>query len=226
MDQLPTRSSDNLIWIDLEFTNLDPASAYIMQAAMIVTTADLVPIPPPGVPLEVGGLLFDVHLDAAMAATASEWVKENQAEQLKRSQSSDAVPIAQVEQLFLGYLLATCEVPDDKRTRPLLCGNSVHGDLRFIARHMPQLEQLISFRLLDVTSFKEITRRWVPQWEFKKTDATIKQWYPAPIGLEGAAHDALYDIKGSIAELNFYRHHLFVEQARRAPTTPSQPPAG
>ena len=70
MDQLPTRSPDNLIWIDLEFTNLDPASAYIMQAAMIVTTADLVPIPPPGVPLEVGGLLFE---EGRRRAAAGGW---------------------------------------------------------------------------------------------------------------------------------------------------------
>lgn len=211
---LPERSPDNLIWIDLEFTNLDPATSYIMQAAMIVTTADLVPIPPPGVPAEIGGLLFDVHLDGAMAATASPWVRENQAEQLSRSQSAEALPVAQVQELFVAYLLATCEVPDDKRSRPLLCGNSVHGDHRFIARHMPRLDDLLSFRLMDVTSVKELTRRWVPTWEFKKTDGTIKTWYPGPIGLEGSAHNALYDIKGSIAELNFYRHHMFVPEAR------------
>lgn len=220
---LPERSPDNLIWIDLEFTNLDPATSFIMQAAMIVTTADLVPIPPPGVPPEVGGLLFDVHLDAAQAATASEWVRENQAEQLARSQSAEALPVGQVQELFVAYLLATCEVPEDKRSRPLLCGNSVHGDHRFIARHMPRLEDLLSFRLMDVTSFKELARRWVPQWEFKKTDGTIKTWYPGPIGLEGGAHDALYDIKGSIAELNFYRQHLFVPEARpkAAPERPT-----
>lgn len=211
----PTRNAQNLIWIDLEFTNLDPASAYIMQAAMIITTPDLVPIPPPGIPEEVGGLLYDVHLDAAKAATASVWVRENQAEQLKRSQGDDALPNDKVEEVFLAYLLSACEVPSSKRDRPLLCGNSVHGDYRFICKHMPKLEDLLSFRLLDVTTLKEIARRWCPDLEFRKTDETIKQWYPGKADLHGEAHDALYDIKGSIAELNFYRHTMFGAEAKK-----------
>ncbi|MBX3468435.1 MAG: oligoribonuclease [Planctomycetes bacterium] len=216
----PTRSADNLIWIDLEFTNLDPAAAYIMQAAMIVTTPDLVPIPPPGIPEEVGGLLFDVHLSADQAATASDWVRQNQAEQLRRSQGEEAVPVDRVEELFVAYLLTACEVPASKRDRPLLCGNSVHGDYRFICRHMPQLENLLSFRLLDVTTLKEIARRWCPDLEYRKTDDTIKEWYPGRVALEGEAHDALYDIKGSIAELNYYRHRLFADPARRGAVAP------
>lgn len=209
------RNANNLIWIDLEFTNLDAATAYIMQAAMIVTTPDLVPLPPPGIAEEVGGLLYDVQLDARMAGTASDWVKENQAEQLARSQGPDAFPIAKVQELFVAYLLATCEVPASKRDRPLLCGNSVHGDLRFITHHMPELERLLSFRLCDVTTIKELVRRWCPQHEFKKLDDGIKHWYPGRgAQLQGGAHDALYDIKASIAELAFYRHHVFGQDAR------------
>jgi oligoribonuclease len=216
----PARNAQNLIWIDLEFTNLDPASAYIMQAAMIITTPDLVPIPPPGIPEEVGGLLYDVHLDASMAATASEWVRQNQAVQLQRSQGEEAIPVQQVEELFLAYLLTACEVPASTRDRPLLCGNSVHGDYRVICRHMPRLEELLSFRLLDVTTVKEIARRWVPDEEYRKTDETIKQWYPGKAELHGEAHDALYDIKGSIAELNFYRHHVFAPACRKGAVPP------
>lgn len=216
----PTRSTDNLIWIDLEFTNLDPASAYIMQAAMIITTPDLVPIAPPGIPETVGGLLYDVHLSPEQAATASDWVRQNQAEQLRRSQGEDALPVDKVEELFVGYLLTACEVPANKRDRPLLCGNSVHGDYRFLCRHMPRLENLLSFRLLDVTTIKEIARRWCPDLEYRKTDETIKEWYPGPIELVGEAHDALYDIKGSIAELNYYRHVIFGDAARKGAVAP------
>lgn len=210
----PERAADNLIWIDLEFTHLDPQVGHIMQAAMIVTTSDLVPIPPAGVPPEVGGLLYDVHLTAEAAGTASEWVLANQAEQLARSQGEAAVPVKQVQDLFVDYLLATCEIPDAIRLRPLLSGNSVHGDMKFVAQHLPKLEALLSFRLLDVTTIKEIARRWAPQLEFNKTAETIKEFYPGPIQLEGEAHDALYDIKGSIAELNFYRKHLFGDSVR------------
>ncbi len=209
------RRAENLIWIDLEFTNLDPTQGFIMQAAMIVTSPDLEPIPPPGIPEDVGGLLYDVHLTAAQAATASDWVRTNQAEQLRRSQGEDALPVVKVEDLFTGYLLATCEVPEAKRDRPLLSGNSVHGDNAFIAHHMPRLDALTSFRLLDVTTIKELARRWAPDLEFRKNDETIRQWYPGKTGLQGEAHDALYDIKASIAELAFYRKHLFSQAALR-----------
>jgi oligoribonuclease len=218
----PTRNAQNLIWIDLEFTNLDPSSAYIMQAAMIITTPNLVPIPPPGIPEEVGGLLYDVHLTTDMAATASEWVRGNQAEQLKRSQGDEALPVQKVEELFIAYLLTACEVPESKRDRPLLCGNSVHGDYRFVCRHMPKLEELLSFRLLDVTTIKEISRRWCPGLEYRKVDDTIKRWYPGNAELHGEAHDALYDIKGSIAELNYYRHHVFANEAKAGAVPPRQ----
>lgn len=210
------RSAEHLIWIDLEFTNLDPTHGFIMQAAMIVTSKDLVPIPPPGVAPEVGGLLYDVLLSPEQVATASDWVRQNQAEQLARSQGPDAVALETVQDLFVAYLLHCCEVPDDIRCRPLLSGNSVHGDQAYIERHMPRLNELLSFRLLDVTTIKELARRWCPELEFNKNDGTIRQWYPSPIELAGQAHDALYDIKGSIAELNFYRRHVFAEAARGA----------
>ncbi|MCA8925181.1 MAG: hypothetical protein KDD82_25450 [Planctomycetes bacterium] len=208
------RSAQNLVWVDLEFTNLDPSVGFIMQAAMIVTTKDLVPIPPPGFDPTVGGLLYDVSLTPGQASTASAWVRENQADQLARSQGEEALPIHQVEDLFIGYLLATCEIPDDKRQRPLLAGNSVHGDFGFIRRHMTRLEDLLSFRLLDVTSLKEIARRWLPKSEYVKNPATIKRWYPGEVELKGEVHDALFDIKASLAEANFYRHHLFVPECR------------
>lgn len=216
----PDRRSDHLIWIDLEFTTLDPAQAFIMQAAMIVTTRDLVPIPPPGIPPQQGGLLYDVFIAPEQAATASDWVRVNQAAQLARSQGEEALPVEKVEELFLGYLLHACAVPDSKRDRPLLSGNSVHGDARLIARQMPRLDDLLSFRLLDVTSIKELARRWTPALEFHKNDDTIRRWYPGPVVLEGEAHDALYDIKASIAELNFYRHHLFAPEARQGAVPP------
>jgi len=208
------RSAEHLIWIDLEFTTLDPAAGFIMQAAMIVTTRDLVPLPPPGIAPEVGGLLYDVQLSADQAATASEWVRQNQRDQLARSQGELAVSVDRVEDLFMGYLLHFCEVPEAIRERPLLAGNSVHGDRRYLEVHMPRLTRLMSFRQLDVTTIKELARRWAPALEFNKNAETIRRWYPSAIEVEGGAHDALFDIKGSVAELNFYRNHLFVPGAR------------
>jgi oligoribonuclease len=210
------RSADNLVWIDLEFTNLDPATSFIMQAAMIVTTPDLVVIPPPSARRGELGLLSDVQLNASQANTASEWVRQNQSEHLKRSQGPNALPVGEVEQQFVDYLMATCEVPQDIRSRPILCGNSVHGDHGFISHHMPDLCNRLSFRLIDVTGIKELAKRWCPALEYRKTDATIREWFPGAAELAGEAHDALYDIKASIAELNFYRQKVFVPALRGA----------
>ena len=138
----------------------------------------------------------------------------NQKKQLARSLSEDAFPVEKVEGFFVGYLLATCEVPDNQALRPMLSGNSVHGDYRYIKHHMPALDELLSFRLVDVTTLKELARRWCPKLVFSKNGETIRASYPGEIELKGTAHDALYDIKGSIAELAFYRKHLFGKAAQ------------
>jgi oligoribonuclease len=206
------RTGDNLIWIDMEFSHLDPNVGSICQAAMIVTGPDLTPLPPPGIDPRVGGLLYDIRIEQRHVDHASEWVRAHQADQLKRSlEGEDALPVETVEELFIGYLLATCEVPENKALRPILAGNSVHGDQRYIKKQMPRLDELLSFRLLDVTTLKELARRWAPRLVFSKNDETIKQWYPGDIELKGGAHDALYDIKGSIAELCFYRKTVLAQ---------------
>jgi oligoribonuclease len=218
--EVPARSADNLIWIDLEFSDLDPTRGGICQASMIVTTGGLQPLPPGGIAPKVGGLLYDVRITDDQAKNASEWVKANQKDQLVRSTSEEAFPVEIVEEFFVAYLLTTCAVPDNKALRPMLSGNSVHGDLRYIKEHMPRLDELLSFRLIDVTTLKELARRWCPKQVFSKNAETIRQWYPGEIDVVGAAHNALYDIKGSIAELAFYRKHLFgkVAHAGKRPT--------
>lgn len=214
MSEPITRTAGNLVWIDLEFTELDPSVGAIMQAAMIVTRPDLTPVPPPGIPAEIGGLQFTIEMSEEQVATASDWVKVNQKEHLTESRGPNAVPVGQVEELFIAYLLVCSEIPDHVRARPLLAGNSVHGDRNYLARYMPKLVDLLSYRLLDVSGFKELASRWCPKLEFNKNPETIRRWYPADVEVKGAVHDALFDIKGSIAELNFYRDQLFVPAAR------------
>jgi oligoribonuclease len=208
------RTLQNLIWIDLEFTDLDPGQGQIMQAAMIVTRADLTPIPPPGIEAEVGGLQFDVSMTQEQADSASDWVKANQAKHLAASLAPDALSVANVEEFFVAYLLTCCEIPDSVPKRPLLAGNSVHADRSYLQRFMPNLTALLSYRNLDVSTLKEIAARWAPDLEFNKNPESIRKWYPADVQVKGAVHDALFDIKGSISELSFYRGRLFAEIAR------------
>jgi oligoribonuclease len=214
MSEALERTSGNLVWIDLEFTDLDPSRGAIMQAAMIVTRPDLTPIPPPGVPPEEGGLQFAISLSEDQISTASEWVQANQKEHIEECRGPNALPVERVEELFIAYLLVCSEIPDSIRSRPLLSGNSIHGDRNYLARYMPKLIELLSYRLLDVSGFKELASRWAPKLEFNKNPETIRRWYPADVEVKGAVHDALFDIKGSIAELNFYREQMFVPSAR------------
>ena len=217
----PTESNPlNLIWCDLEFTHLDLARTRVLQAAMLVTTPDLEPVPPrrPGAnreadptptegPLE--GLNHLVRITPEEAASASDWVRANQAELLARCQTDAALPPAEVERRMIDYLEATC-VPtgSGEESKPLLAGNTVHMDRAVLERCMPELARRLHYRLVDVSGLKELRRRWYPGVpEFEKP-TMARDWLP-DLSLEGEEHDALFDVKCSLAELRYYRETLF-----------------
>ena len=206
----------NLVWCDLEFTHLDLDRARVMQAAMLVTTPELEVIAPPGLrapadaPIE--GLEFLVAIRPDEAELASDWVQANQGELLARCQGEGALHPAEVERRLIEYVVAACgtaEVPPgSSREQPLLAGNSVHKDLAVLERCMPALAARLHYRLVDVSGLKELRRRWYPQVpEFDK-DTMAGHWLP-DLSLSGAEHDALYDVKCSLAELRYYRSTLF-----------------
>lgn len=220
MDATTASPSDrtplNLVWCDLEFTHLDLDRARVMQAAMLVTTPELEVIAPPGArpgaapPAE--GLEFLVALRPDEAALASEWVQANQGELLARCQGEGALPPAEVERRLIDYVVSACGTagvrPGSVREQPLLAGNSVHKDLAVLERCMPALAARLHYRLVDVSGLKELRRRWYPQVpEFDK-DVMARDWLP-DLPLSGAEHDALYDVKCSLAELRYYRRTLF-----------------
>lgn len=209
----------NLVWLDFEFTTIELPHAAIMQAALIVTDAELRPIPPPAdlVPGNPHGLCFDLALTPEQAATASDWVRENQAEQLRRCVDGPGTwPLRTVERLFAAYVTAACtldagEAPprtgnaaDDK---PVLAGNSVHNDYFLVQAHLPALAALLSYRLVDVSTLKELVRRWAPELLFDKT-TMVQANLPDGLRGDGEKHDALHDVECSIAELAYYRRVL------------------
>lgn len=200
----------NLVWCDLEFTNLELDRTRILQAAMLVTTPELEPVPPPGGSAE--GLCHFVRITPAEAELASDWVKANQGELLALCQTEAAVPPAEVERHLLSYVEATCghdAGPEGApAARPLLAGNSIHMDKAVLERCMPKLSRGLHYRLVDVSGLKELRRRWYPGVpEFDKA-AMARDWLP-DLTLEGGEHDALYDVKCSLAELRYYRARLF-----------------
>jgi oligoribonuclease len=169
---------NNLIWVDMEMTGLQPDSDRIIEIAMLVTDSQL------GV-IATGPVLV-VHQPAEVLAAMDSWNKSTHAKTglIERVRASDLTE-AQAELQALEFLAA--HVPAS--TSPM-CGNSICQDRRFLARWMPRLEAYFHYRNLDVSTLKELVRRWKPELKgFSK---------------EGK-HEALADILESLEELRFYR---------------------
>ena len=183
------RSDDNLVWIDLEMTGLMPDTDRIIEIAVIVTD--------PSLAHRVAGPVFairqsDATLDAMDAWNKGTHGRSGLIDRVKASLVDEAQAEAQVIEFLKQY------VPKGKSP---MCGNSICQDRRFLARQMPQLEKFFHYRNLDVSTLKELARRWAPSVSesFSKT----------------GAHLALADIQESIRELKHYRQHLFAQQFTR-----------
>jgi oligoribonuclease len=177
--------SERLVWIDCEMTGLDLEADALIEVAALVTDFDLqvlgdgvdIVIKPPAAALEqMIPFVRDMH-------TSSELIEE----------LDDGVTLAEAEDLVLAYVREHC--PND--SRPPLAGNTVATDRAFLARDMPALEQFLHYRIVDVSSIKELSRRWFP-----------RAYYNAPA--KGGNHRALADIRESIEELRYYREAVFV----------------
>ena len=176
------KSDSNLIWIDLEMTGLYPDRDRIIEIAVVVTDAQ--------VTLRVEGPVFAIHqsdatLDAMDAWNKGTHGKSGLIERVKASVVDEAAAEAQLIAWLKQY------VPAGKSP---MCGNSICQDRRFMANTMPALESFFHYRNLDVSTLKELARRWKPAIldGFKKAQA----------------HTALADIHESIDELVYYRQHL------------------
>ncbi len=178
-----------LAWIDLEMTGLRPERDKILEIASIVTDGEL--------NLVAEGPSLVIHHPQHCLQDMSDWVLQ----QHTRSGLLDEVRESKIytedaEQATLDFLCAHC-LPG---IAPL-CGNSVWQDRAFLVGAMPRVVAYLHYRLIDVTAFKEVIRRWYPrnpQSDFKKRDA----------------HRAYDDIKESVAELRYYRDHFFISQGR------------
>ncbi|MDP3889335.1 MAG: oligoribonuclease [bacterium] len=175
----------NLVWIDLEMTGLDPNTDVILEIASIVTDSHLTV-------LEEGPHVV-IHQPDEKLNKMNEWVREQHTrsgllEQVRES----TITIAQAEEKTLSFLRGHC-----KPEIAPLCGNSVWQDRAFMSKYTPRIVNFLYYRIIDVTSVKEIALRWYPDdvhATFKKKDT----------------HRALEDIRESIAELRHYRKYFFV----------------
>ena len=174
--------SDHLIWIDLEMTGVDPENHVILEIATIVTDGQL--------ELVAEGPCLAINYPEAVLSNMDEWSRSHhQASGLIDRVKTSPLDCGQAEQETLDFLRVHCQ----ERQSPL-CGNSIWQDRRFLARYMPALHEFFHYRTIDVSSIKELVKRWYPSLPpFKKEKA----------------HLALTDINESIAELRYYRENIF-----------------
>jgi len=195
---------DRLVWMDLEMTGLDPARDVVLEIAALVTDSELEP-------LDAGIDLVINQSDAVLATMVPVVVEMHAKSGLTEAVRAATLTLAEAEQQVLAWLKTL--VPEPKRAP--LCGNSIGTDRSFLARHMPELDAWMHYRMVDVSSVKELARRWYPH-----------AYGAAPAKAGG--HRALADVTESIAELRHYRSTIFVPKITASASAPtdSLPSAG
>jgi oligoribonuclease len=179
--------NDRLVWIDCEMTGLDLAADATIEVAVLVTDYELnvlddgidLVIKPPAAALEqMGDFVRNMHTESGLLA-----------------ELDDGIDLADAEQQVLDYISGFVKEP----RKAALAGNSVGTDRTFLVRDMPRVETHLHYRNVDVSSIKELVRRWYP-----------RVYYATPA--KTGNHRALADIRESIAELRYYRQTVFVPQ--------------
>jgi oligoribonuclease len=171
-----------LIWIDLEMTGLDHEKHVIVEIATIVTDEQLNVV--------AEGPVFAINYAENVLNSMEKWSREHhQASGLLERVKASPYTCSQAEQMTMEFVSPFCQ-----RRKPPLCGNSVWQDRIFLIKYMPKLEKLLDYRNIDVSSIKEL----------------VKRWYPSlPSFRKQKAHLALDDIRESIEELKYYRQYVF-----------------
>jgi oligoribonuclease len=186
-----TNRAENLVWIDLEMTGLDPDRDRIIEIATIVTNSEL--------DVLAEGPVIAIHQPDAVLDGMDEWNRNTHGasgliERIRHSRATTA----EAEEQTLAFL----EAHADPGTSPM-CGNSICQDRRFLYREMPRLERFFHYRNLDVSTIKELARRWAPEVLAGLT--------------KESRHQALDDVRESIRELGYYRK-MIMSGASRPPS--------
>jgi len=173
---------ENLCWIDMEMSGLDPRTCAILEIASLVTDRDLNVL--------AQGPEIVIQQPQAVLNSMDDWNKEHHGRSgLTARVQQSTIAIEQDEIATLDFFRLWCP----PKTSPL-CGNTIYQDRRFLFEYMPRLEDFFHYRIVDVSSIKELVRRWYPGQQAPKPEK---------------AHRALDDIIASVEELQFYREHVF-----------------
>ncbi len=178
--------NDRLVWIDLEMTGLSTENDEIVEIAAIVTEADLTEIDE--------GVSFVVKPGDKALENMDDFVTNMHTVSGLITEIPDGLSLSDAQEKVLAYIKE--HMPEEGKG--LLAGSSVYVDRGFLAKYMPKIDQYLHYRLIDVSSIKELSRRWYPKVYFNSPEKT-------------GNHRALADIRESIAELRYYRDAVFVE---------------
>ena len=192
---------DRLVWLDLEMTGLDVERHTIVEIALIVTDSQLAPLD--------GGIDIVVHQDATTLGLMDDFVRKMHTKSgLLDAIGASTVALDAAQAAALEYVRGHVGAPG---VAPL-CGNSIGVDRRFLDRQLPDLDRYLHYRSVDVSSLKELCRRWYPDVYAKRPN-------------KAEHHRALDDIRESIEELQFYRDQLFTPGAGPAGPSAAASPA-
>lgn len=180
-------AADRLVWIDLEMTGLDPTVEEIVEVACIVTEPDLTEVD--------GGITLVVRASDAAMAAMDPFVRNMHTESGLLPEIAGGVSLEEAQRQVLAYVAS--HVPEARKAP--LAGSSVYVDRGFLAAFMPDLDAYLHYRLVDVSTIKELTKRWYPRVYFASPE-------------KRGNHRALGDIRDSIAELRYYRDAVFVDK--------------
>ncbi len=193
--------TDVLVWLDMEMTGLEPERDRIIEVATILTDGNLVEI--------ATGPELVIHQSDEILAAMDDWnTKHHGASGLTARVKESTVSEADAEAQTIAFINAHVAAKD----RPVLAGNSIHQDKRFINRYMPALDKRLHYRMVDVSTIKELARRWFPELNTK-------------VPAKKETHRALDDIRESIDELRWYKKHLFVAPPEKPVDKPATPGA-
>jgi oligoribonuclease len=174
--------SGRLVWIDLEMTGLNPETSVILEIAAVVTEGSLTTV--------AEGPDIAIHYPDKILQAIESWSeRQHESSGLLERVRTSSVDCRKAEREVLRFLSKHC-----KKGESPLCGNSIWQDRRFLIKYMPKLEAFFHYRNIDVSSIKELAKRWYPS---------------LPVYKKKKAHLALSDIQESINELKFYREEVF-----------------
>ncbi|MGK2965687.1 MAG: oligoribonuclease [Tepidiformaceae bacterium] len=182
MVEAETERPAPLVWVDIEATGLEVDECALIEIAVLITDGDLNEL--------AEGPNRVIHQDDAVLDAMDEWnTRQHGGSGLTGAVRASTLELGAAEEIVLTFLQAHCEPGKSP-----LAGNSVHFDRAMLKRHMPRVEAHLHYRNVDVSTVKELVRRWYPD---------------TPLPVKGETHRAMDDIRASLAELRYYRERVF-----------------